>query len=44
MTEDRALVGTSDTAKDSTKKTTLAVLARLIKVVAPTPVLTECHN
>jgi len=34
-TQDRALIGTRYTAKDGSKKSTLAVLARLIKVLAP---------
>ena len=34
-TQDRALIGTRYTAKDGSKKSTLAVLARLITVLAP---------
>ena len=43
-TQDRALVGTSDTAKDGSKKSTRAVLARLIKVLAPVATLTGSSN
>jgi single-stranded DNA-binding protein len=38
------LTWTSYTAKDGTKKTSLAVLTRLIKVLGPTPALTESRS
>jgi hypothetical protein len=43
-TKDSDLVGTRYTAKDGSKKSTLAVLARLIKVLAPVATLTGSTN
>jgi hypothetical protein len=43
-TQDRALVGTRYTAKDGSKKSTLAGLAQLIKVLAPVATLTGSSN
>ena len=43
-TQGKDLVWTSYTAKDGSKKSTLAVLARLIKVLAPVATLTGSTN